>query len=93
MDGPPPGARRGKGDPANRTADPRVSELEFAPDLLVRSPAIAEAYGRQFVAGGSWNTDPAYSMRVTGQRQLVVVQTPWVLDELEALMKSWKPAS
>ena len=40
VDGPPPGARRGKGDPANRTADPRVSELEFAPELE-EVPAIA----------------------------------------------------
>lgn len=79
------------GKPAALAADPRLRELESAPGLLVRSPELAEAYCRRFVAGGSWDTVPAYSMRVRGERQLVVVQTPWVLDDIEALMNSWKP--
>jgi len=50
----------------------------------------AQAYLSQHVARDSWDQGPAFSIRMTAELQLVVVQTPWVLDEIEAHMTAWK---
>ncbi|MBL6755420.1 MAG: hypothetical protein ISQ11_03345, partial [Planctomycetes bacterium] len=42
------------------------------------------------VARDTWDQDPAFSIRMTAELQLVVVQTPWVLDEIEGHMTAWK---
>ena len=80
----------GEFDPATLAAYPELAALAPTPGAPTRSPSLAQAYLSQHVARGSWDQDPAFSIRMTAELQLVVVQTPWVLDEIEAHMTAWK---
>ena len=77
-------------DPATLAAYPELAALAPTPGAPTRSPSLAQAYLSQHVARDSWDQDPAFSIRMTAELQLVVVQTPWVLDEIEAHMTAWK---
>ncbi len=80
----------GEFDPATLAAYPELAALAPTPGAPNRSPSIAQAYLSQHVARDSWDQDPAFSIRMTAELQLVVVQTPWVLDEVEVHMTAWK---
>ncbi|MGB0333687.1 MAG: hypothetical protein ACPGPE_17905, partial [Planctomycetota bacterium] len=80
----------GEFDPATLAAYPKLAALAPAPGAPTRSPSLAQAYLSQHVARDSWDQDPAFSIRMTAELQLVVVQTPWVLDEIEGHMTAWK---
>lgn len=80
----------GEFDPATLAAYPELAALAPTPGAPTRSPSLAQAYLSQHVARDSWDQDPAFSIRMTAELQLVVVQTPWVLDEIEGHMTAWK---
>lgn len=80
----------GEFDPATLAAYPELAALAPTPGAPTRSPSLAQAYLSQHVARDTWDQDPAFSIRMTAELQLVVVQTPWVLDEIEGHMTAWK---
>ncbi|MDB4561762.1 sigma-70 family RNA polymerase sigma factor [bacterium] len=80
----------GEFDPATLAAYPELAALAPTPGAPTRSPSLAQAYLSQHVARETWDQDPAFSIRMTAELQLVVVQTPWVLDEIEGHMTAWK---
>jgi|GEM_PF-3806813 len=80
----------GEFDPATLAAYPELAALAPTPGAPTRSSSLAQAYLSQHVARDTWDQDPAFSIRMTAELQLVVVQTPWVLDEIEGHMTAWK---
>ena len=80
----------GEFDAETLAATPHLEELRSGSEPLLRSLSLPADYCRRFIAQESWDSDPDFTMRVTQEGWLVAKHRPWVLDEIENLMVSWR---